>query len=111
MALPCWGSATQARDPDSPAVCEQGTASNPLARFLALIRLLETVELLGHGAARRNEVRDNTLIDVEVPLVFAEIANLMRLVEDPPGLRTKSQGVRQHLKDNVTLMRPKAFVT
>jgi len=72
---------------------------------------LESLEFPSDGSACRDEVGDNTLINIEVPLVFAEIANLMTLVEDPPDLRTQAQCVGQHLKHDVTLMRPKSRVT
>jgi hypothetical protein len=43
----------------------EGKTTNVVGRSKELRRLLETVELLGHGAAGRNEVRDNMLVGIE----------------------------------------------
>ena len=45
---------------------------------------VRVLELLGYDPTCRNEVCNDALVDVEVSLVLAQIANLMTLIEDAP---------------------------
>ena len=53
--------------------------------------------------ARNDEIGDDALVQVEVALVFAEIANVMALGQNAPDLWLQTQRVRQKLKNNVAV--------
>lgn len=61
-----------------------------------------------NDAARGNQVGDDTLIDLQVALVFTGIADFMALCEHTPDFRPEAEGMRQHLEDDVSVARPVA---
>ena len=58
---------------------------------------------LRHDFARGNDIRDDTLANIKIALVFAKIANVVRLGKYPPNFRAQSQRVRKQLKDYVPI--------
>jgi hypothetical protein len=42
-------------------------------------------------------------VDVQIALVFAAIAEIMAMSQNPPDIRTKAEGVREDLEDDVTV--------
>lgn len=63
----------------------------------------QTIQSLRKRATRRDQVFDETLLDVQVALVFAQIADLVALGQHAPDLRPQSERVREYLKNDVAV--------
>lgn len=61
--------------------------------------------------ARRDKVLEQADIDLGMPFVLGKVADLVRLVQHAPDLGSEAQGVRQHLEDDVAMLRPIALAT
>src|SRR5204863_5951072 len=70
----------------------------------------QRVDLFSDRGTCCDEICDDTFVDVEIPLVLAQVADLVALGEHTPDLRSQSQRVRQHLENNVTVRRPEAAI-
>ena len=64
---------------------------------------LERLECLENRGRRRDQIRDEALIDVQKPLVLALIPHLVALVEYPPDVWTESERMRKQLENDVAM--------
>jgi len=70
-------------------------------------RCLQRFQPRGHYLTRGDQVGYDAFIDVEVTFVFAEVANLVTLIQDTPHFGAEVERVRQRLEDDVTMIRAK----
>lgn len=52
---------------------------------------------------RGYQIGHQSLIDIEVALIFAEISDIMAFRQDAPDFRADLQGKRQYLENDVTI--------
>ena len=62
-------------------------------------------------SARGDKICHEPFIHIEIPFIFAEVANGMTFVEHAPYLGTQSEGVRQRLKNDIAIGRPVSMPT
>ena len=63
----------------------------------------QTIQSLRKRATRRDQVFDETLLDVQVALVFAQVADFVALGQHAPDLGPQSERVRENLKNDVAV--------
>ena len=63
----------------------------------------QRIHLGGNRPAGGNEVADDALVDIQIALVLAEVANLVALRKHAPDLRPKSKCVWQKLEYDVAI--------
>ena len=74
-----------------------------LTRRIFLPQRLQRVDLFRDRGACSDDVLDDPLVDIEVALILAEIADFMAFGKNAPHLRSEPERVRQHLKNDVAV--------
>src|SRR2546425_579832 len=92
-------------EPRPPASCPSRGRQRLRGGHLTESERWESIKRGRDRLARRDEVSHQTLVGVEIALIFAAVANLMAFGKHPPDLGTETERVRKHLKHQVSIRR------
>src|SRR5438045_3670015 len=70
----------------------------------------QTFDLLGNLATGADQIRDESVVNIESAFVLGPIPHIVTLRQDAPDLRAQAKSVRQYLKDDVLLRGPESVM-